>query len=260
MNYYESKYGVLYKGDCLEVMKYIPDSSIDLVLCDPPYGCLDPTQCKWDVVIPLDKMWGALNGVMKRNSAACIFGSEPFSSLLRVSNIHNFKYDWVWKKSKATGHLNAKKRPLLKHEVVSVFNTLRYNPQGLIPLEKPIFSKGDRGKKGRGSSGECYGLAEKDVFRKETNYPLSIIEFRVEQKPLHPTQKPVELMEYLIKTYTNIGDTVLDFTIGSGTTAVAAINTGRKFIGIEMKEDYCEIAKQRIIEAEKKQEDLFGDI
>lgn len=250
--YYESEYGKLYLGDCLEIMPSLQEK-VELVLTDPPYGT---TQCKWDSVIPFDKMWGSIASCLSNNGCVVLFGSEPFSSFMRCSNAENFKYDWVWRKSKATGHLNVKKRPLLKHELVSVFYGGKYFPQGLELLDKPILSKGNRGKKGEGSSGECYGLANKDALRKETGYPLSVIDFKVEQKPIHPTQKPVALMEYLIRTYTNFGDTVLDFTIGSGTTAVAAINAGRKFIGIEKEEKYCEIAKQRIIEAEEKMKEF----
>lgn len=245
--YYESEFGKLFLGDCLEIMPKL-DEKVDLILTDPPYGT---TQCKWDSIIPFDEMWAGITCCTANRGIVVLFGSEPFSSFLRCSNIENFKYDWVWRKSKATGHLNAKKRPLLKHEVISVFYGGLYNPQGLSVLAKPVLSKGNRGKKGEGSSGECYGLANKDILRKETGYPLSVIDFKVEQKPIHPTQKPVALMEYLIKTYTHIGNTVLDFTIGSGTTAVAAINTGRKFIGIEKEEKYCEIAKRRIVEAEE---------
>jgi site-specific DNA-methyltransferase (adenine-specific) len=251
MIYYESKYGVLYKGDCLEVMPSI-QKKVDLVLTDPPYGT---TQCKWDAIIPLDKMWSTI----RSNDITCLivlFASQPFSSVLVCSNLAEFYYEWVWEKSKITGVLNAKRMPVRQHEQILVFANKKarktYNPQG---LEK----KGTITRQGRCS--ENYGRRKEVPYVQEfTNYPRDILRVSSEGKTLHPTQKPVELMEYLIKTYTNIGDTVLDFTIGSGTTAVAAINTGRKFIGIEMNEEYCEIAKQRIIEAEKKQEDLFGDI
>jgi site-specific DNA-methyltransferase (adenine-specific) len=251
MIYYESKYGVLYKGDCLEIMPSI-QKKVDLVLTDPPYGT---TQCKWDAIIPLDKMWSTI----RSNDITCLivlFASQPFSSVLVCSNLAEFYYEWVWEKSKITGVLNAKRMPVRQHEQILVFANKKarktYNPQG---LEK----KGTITRQGRCS--ENYGRRKEVPYVQEfTNYPRDILRVSSEGKTLHPTQKPVELMEYLIKTYTNIGDTVLDFTIGSGTTAVAAINTGRKFIGIEMNEEYCEIAKQRIIEAEKKQEDLFGDI
>lgn len=231
------------QGDCLEIMKQIPDKSIDMVLCDLPYGT---TQCKWDTVIPFAPLWEQYARICI--GAVVLTGSEPFSSLLRVSNLSLFKYDWIWEKSKATGHLDANRRPLKKHEIISVFGNLSiYNPQGLVVKEKPTISKGDRGKKGVGSSGECYGLANKDAIQTHYNYPKSIIPFNVDMKAeFHPTQKPVALFEYLIKTYTNPGDTVLDNCIGSGTTAIACINTGRNFIGIEKEEKYVKIAQDRV--------------
>jgi len=230
-------------GDCLEVMKQIPDNSVDMVLCDLPYGT---TQCKWDTCIPFIPLWEQYKRVCK--GAIVLTGSEPFSSLLRVSNISLFKYDWIWEKSKATGHLDANRRPLKKHESVSVFgNLICYNPQGLIVKDKPTISKGNRGKKGIGSSGECYGLDNKDAIQTHSNYPKSIIPFNVDMKAeFHPTQKPVALFEYLIRTYTNEGDTVLDNCIGSGTTALACINTNRNFIGIEKEEKYWQIATERV--------------
>jgi site-specific DNA-methyltransferase (adenine-specific) len=178
-----------------------------------------------------------------------LFGSEPFSSLLRVSNLKNYKYDWIWEKSKATGHLNSKKRPLVKHELIHIFYKEQplYNPQGLIEKDKPTISKGDRGKKGDGSSGDVYGKATRDALQTHTNYPLSIQKFQVDMKAeFHPTQKPVALMEYLIKTYTNENELVLDFTMGSGSTGVACKNLNRKFIGIELDEKYFTIASERI--------------
>ena len=238
----------LRQGDCLELMKSIPDGSIDAIITDPPYGT---TACKWDSVIPFEPMWAELKRVIKPNGAIVLFGSEPFSSALRMSNIKNYKYDWVWEKSKATGHLNSKKRPLVKHELIHIFYKSQptYNPQGLIEKDKPTISKGNRGKKGIGSSGDVYGKAENDAIQTHTNYPLSIQKFNVDMKAeYHPTQKPVALLEYLIKTYTNEGETVLDFTMGSGSTGVACVNTNRNFIGIELDEKYFEIAKGRIEE------------
>ena len=234
------------KGDCLEKMKEIKSGSVDAIITDPPYGT---TACKWDSVIPFDKMWEQLNRVIKPNGAIVLFGSEPFSSALRMSNIKNYKYDWIWEKSKATGYLNSKKRPLVKHELIHVFYKKQptYNPQGLIEKEKPTISKGSRGRKGEGSSGDVYRRATRDAIQTHSNYPLSIQRFQVDMKAeFHPTQKPVALMEYLIKTYTNEGETVLDFTMGSGTTGVACKNLNRSFIGIEMDDKYFEIAKERI--------------
>ena len=235
----------LLQGDCLERMKDIPDGSVDMVLTDPPYGT---TACKWDSIIPLEPMWEQLKRVIKPNGAIVMTASQPFTTTLIASNMKMFKYCWVWEKSKATGHLNSKKRPLVKHEGIVVFYGKQccYNPQGLIKKDKPTISKGNRGIKGDGSSGDCYGVAKRDAVQTHTNYPLSIVRSVVEQKPVHPTQKPVALMEYLIKTYTNEGDTVLDFTMGSGTTGVACKSLNRNFIGIELDEQYFKIAQERI--------------
>lgn len=197
-------------------------------------------------------MWEQLNRITKSNGAIVLFGSEPFSSALRMSNINNYRYDWIWEKSKATGHLNAKKQPLRKCENILVFykNQCTYNPQYLTKKEVPTINKGNRGKKGNGNSGDCYGYAGKDAIQEYENYPLNIIKFNVEMRPLHPTQKPIALLEYLIKTYTNEKDTVLDFTMGSGSTGVACTYTDRNFIGIELDKTYFDIASKRIKEAQ----------
>lgn len=229
----------LWQGDCLELMKDIPSGSIDLVLTDPPYGT---TACKWDSVIPFEPMWEQLNRIIKPNGAICLFGSEPFSSALRMSNIKSFKYDWIWQKSNVMGFLNAKKRPLKETENISVFNSKIYYPQGLEINEK--------GKNGRGKQTETLGKYEPINKSEYKNYPRTILQFKSE-RGFHPTQKPIALIEYLIKTYTNEGETVLDFTMGSGSTGVACINTNRRFIGIELDEGYFNIAKQRIDEAIK---------
>jgi site-specific DNA-methyltransferase (adenine-specific) len=194
-------------------------------------------------------MWSQLKRIVKPNGAIVLMASQPFTSALVMSNVAMFKYCWVWEKNKATGHLNAKKRPLVSHEEVVVFSKspTNYFPQGLVEKETPSISKGDRGRKGVGSSGDCYGAATKDAVQTHSNYPRSVIQFPVDMKAeFHPTQKPVALMEYLIRTYTNEGETVLDFTMGSGTTGVAAANTGRRFIGIELDQTYYNIAKDRI--------------
>lgn len=233
-------------GDCLEEMKGIPDGSVDMVLTDPPYGT---TQCKWDSVIPFDEMWEQLKRITKPNGAIVMTASQPFTSMLIASNLEMFKYCWTWEKNKATGHLNSKKRPLVAHEDVVIFYRKQpvYNPQGLVLKGKPTISKGNRGKKSGGSSGDCYGRASRDAVQTHTNYPRSIQQIQVAMKAeFHPTQKPVALMEYLIKTYTNEGETVLDFTMGSGTTGVACKNLNRNFIGIELDEAYFNIAKERI--------------
>lgn len=224
-------------------MKNIPDGSIDLVLTDPPYGT---TACKWDSVIPFEPMWEQLNRIIKPNGAVCLFGSEPFSSALRMSNIKNYKYDWIWNKSKAANFILAKKQPLKIHEIISVFNSKIYNPQ----KEKGIYRK----KGGYFVNGECAVIAGAPTVYNDLYYPKSILDFSIannKNSKFHPTQKPVELLEYLIKTYTNEGETVLDFTMGSGSTGVACINTGRKFIGIELEQKYFDIATKRISDAEK---------
>ncbi len=248
----------LLHGDCLELLPTLADGSVDLVLCDPPYGT---TACKWDAVIPFEPMWAAVRRVLKPNGAAVFTASQPFTSALVMSNTREFKYQWVWEKNKATGHLNSKKRPLVAHEDVTVFatGTPIYFPQGVRAKAVPTISKGDRGRKGVGSSGDCYGAATKDAVQTHESFPRSVINFAVDQKAeYHPTQKPVALMEYLIRTYTNPEETVLDFTMGSGTTGVAAVNTGRNFIGIERDPDYFAIAEKRIAEASRMATDSLG--
>jgi len=233
----------LYKGDCLEVMKTIEDNSIDAIITDPPYGT---TACKWDSVIPFADMWEQLHRIIKPNGAIVLFGSEPFSSALRMSNIKNYKYDWVWKKTKPSGHLNAKKQPMRKTEAVSVFYKKQciYNPQGLI---EGVFNN-NRPSRAKKTNGDYVHGKEREIgLSKFTNYPNNILEFpNPNNKTVHPTQKPVALMEYLIKTYTNEGEAVLDFTMGSGTTGVACKNLNRNFIGIELDKKYFKIATNRI--------------
>ena len=246
----DKEYGIdLYCGDCLDVMPGL-DCQVDMTLCDPPYGT---TACKWDSIIPLEPMWLQLKRLAKANSAIVMTASQPFTTTLISSNMGMFKYCWVWEKSKATGYLTAKKRPLVKHEDICVFytNPPAYNPQGLREKAYPTISKGNRGLKGDGAGGECYGdSCKKDTLQTHTNYPLSILKQQVDMMAkFHPTQKPVALMEYLIKTYTQEGETILDFTFGSGTCGVAAVNLGRKFIGIEMEPKYFKIAVKRISEA-----------
>ena len=226
-------------GDCLERMKEIPDGSVDLILTDPPYGT---TACKWDSVIPLEPMWEQLKRIIKPNGVIVLTASQPFTSVLVCSNLSMFAYEWVWVKSKITGVLNAKKMPVRKHESVLVFCdrkcTGTYNAQGLV--RKGTVTK-------QGGNSDNYGNRSSDDYVQEfTNWPRDVLEIKSEGNTVHPTQKPVALMEYLIKTYTNENETVLDFTMGSGTTGVACKNTGRNFIGIELDEKYFEIAKRRI--------------
>lgn len=238
----------LFQGDCIELMNNICEESIDLILCDLPYG---KTNCKWDIIIPFESLWKQYNRIIKPNGAIALFGIEPFSSLLRVNNIKDYKYDWIWKKPKGTGFLNAQKQPLRDVEIISIFykNQCTYNPQltegtpykGKSGKTVKINNKGDT-TYGKFFNGQGY-RNDNDGFR----YPKQVIEFGVvERNTLHPTQKPVELLEYLIKTYTNEEETVLDNCMGSGSTGVACVNTNRNFIGIELNEDYFNTAKQRI--------------
>ncbi len=229
----------LMHGDCLELMKSIPDKSIDMVLTDPPYGT---TACKWDSVIPFDLMWVELKRIMKsEKSAIVLFGSEPFSSALRISNIKEFKYDWIWNKGKAANFANAKKHPLKITELIHVFYSSLYYPQ--------MKTGAKRTKGGYNSKAEAINTTGTPVKISDQYYPKNILNFSTasnKEAGLHPTQKPVALLEYLIKTYTIENETVLDFTMGSGSTGVACKNLNRKFIGIEKDEKYFEIAKNRI--------------
>jgi site-specific DNA-methyltransferase (adenine-specific) len=227
-------------------MQLISDGSIDMVLADPPYGT---TACKWDSVIPFEPMWEQLKRVVKPNGAIVMTASQPFTSALVMSNVKMFAYEWVWVKSKITGVLNAKKMPVRKHEQVLVFSNTKttgtYNPQGLV-AKGTITKQGGNSDNYRSRSSEAY-------VQEWTNWPRDVLEVPSEGKTVHPTQKPVALMEYLIKTYTNEGETVLDFTMGSGTTGVACVNTGRNFIGIELDQEYFEMAQNRIEQAKLKE-------
>ncbi len=230
-------------GDCLELMKSIPDKSVDMVLTDPPYGT---TACKWDVVIPFEPMWEQLKRITKDNGAIVLFGSEPFSSFLRCSNIDMFKYDWVWRKTKPSGHLNAKKMPMRKFEFISIFykKPCCYYPQGLI---EGSFDNNRKWRKSGVNGDHTYGEEKEIGISKFTNYPNNELNYsNPNNNLLHPTQKPVALLEYLIKTYTLENETVLDFTMGSGSTGVACKNLNRSFIGIEKDDKYFEIARKRI--------------
>ena len=242
----------LIQGDCLEEMKGIPDGSIDMVLTDPPYGT---TACKWDSVIDFELMWEQLNRIIKPNGAIVLFGSEPFSSALRMSNIKNYKYDWIWEKDNATGFQLANVMPLKIHENISIFSDGVTYPNSkrrmvYIPQDLKINNKINK----RGSKGGYLtdsGCKINEYVPKFSNYPKSKLIFKRDKNKLHPTQKPLALMEYLIKTYTNENEIVLDFTMGSGTTGVACKNTNRNFIGIEKDEKYFKIAEERINKQEK---------
>jgi len=241
----------LFNGDCLEIMDKLIEEcvKVDAIITDPPYGT---TACKWDSVIPFDEMWLRLNKLIKPNGAIVLFGSEPFSSALRMSNIKNYKYDWVWEKSRPMGFLEAKNKPMKKHENILMFsfgnsangckNRITYNPQGLKEINKKMKNSTDTDNLGNRKSRDV----GTEYIQKHTNYPNTILRFKSASKTVHPTQKPVALMEYLIKTYTNDGELVLDFTMGSGTTGVACKNLDRNFIGIELDSKYFRIARKRL--------------
>ena len=231
----------LFNGDCLKVMPEIESGSVDMILCDPPYGT---TNCKWDSIIPLEPMWEQLKRIIKPKGAIVMTASQPFTTTLIHSNMKMFKYCWYWDKHQGTGFLNAKKQPLRSIEDVVVFykKQCTYNPE-MRPGESYSSKYSD---KNLGS--DCYGHAKEVSVTKDYNgrYPITSIKFKRDKNKIHPTQKPVALMEYLIKTYTNEGESVLDFTMGSGTTGVACQNLKRNFIGIEMDETYFKIAQERI--------------
>ena len=244
------------QGDCLELMPKIEDKSIDMILADLPYGT---TACKWDIVIPFESLWKQYKRTIKDNGAIVLFGSEPFSSHLRLSNIKQYRYDWIWHKNIGGGFALAKKQPLKRHEIISVFYLKQptYNPimGEYSDSTKKRFKNGEKlntNAQRENKTGNIFNLDRTDYifdFNKGT-YPTSVKYFKrphtANNKSIHPTQKPVKLMEYLIKTYTNENDLVLDNVMGSGTTGIACINLNRDFIGMELDKDYFEIAKKRI--------------
>ena len=262
----------LYWGNCLVEMKKIADGSVDLILCDLPYGTTDRKGIEnkgdnrvlsWDTVIPLDQLWEQYRRVLKSTGTVVLTADQPFTSQLVISNLKWFKYEWIWKKKKTTGFLHANARPMKETEDILIFSPLgasgcskkanknmTYNPQGLI--EKNVKKKNSAKRLGKflhqpehmGSGNKL--LHETEYEQKYTNYPSEIIEFGLDKDSIHPTQKPVALMEYLIRTYSNEGETILDNCMGSGTTGVACMNTNRNFIGIEMDENYYKIAEERI--------------
>ena len=239
----------IYNEDCLQGMKRIPDKSVDMILADLPYGT---TACKWDTIIPFELLWEQYERVIKDNGAIVLTGSQPFTSVLISSNIIRYKYSWIWQKNNVGGIFNVKNRPLKTYEEVCVFSKapaanvngvrMAYYPQGLVKVE--IKRKNSERENNRTIRSRPCRLDE--YVQTETGYPKDILQFNSVKKPLHPTQKPIELFEYLVKTYTNEGDVVLDNVMGSGTTAIAAMNTNRNFIGFELDETYYNIANERI--------------
>jgi site-specific DNA-methyltransferase (adenine-specific) len=261
----------LMRGDCLDLMKNIPDNSIDLICCDLPYGTTDVHGGKksknrfleWDNIIPLDKLWVEYKRILKDKGVVCLNADQPFTSKLIMSNLDWFRYEWLWKKNITTGFLLANYRPMKQTEDIIIFspagasassakggNCMTYNPQGLV--EKIVNKKNNKKRLGKFLLNEEFMgknnvlLGEKEYTQKATNYPKEIIEFDMDRQPIHPTQKPVALIEYLVKTYSNEGETILDNCMGSGTTGVACVRTNRNFIGIEMDDNYFELAKERI--------------
>jgi DNA modification methylase len=250
----------LRKGDCLELMRDLPDKSIDAIICDLPYGT---TANKWDTIIPFEPLWEQYKRIIKDNGAIVLFGSEPFSSYLRMSNIKDYRYDWKWDKVIGSGSLNVRYMPLKRYEDVIIFykKTPTYNPQMVLRDKTKLRPCGQFLK-----PNETYGLKKKEqyLYDEDYKYPDTKLEYHSRKNELnskhkiHPTQKPVALLEYLIKTYTNEGETVLDNTMGSGTTGVACVNTNRNFIGMELDDKYFEIAEKRINDTIKdKQCNLF---
>ena len=245
-------YKLLY-GDCLELMKKIPDKSIDLILCDLPFGI---TNSKWDKIIPFDNLWYEYKRIIKDNRAIVLFSAQPFTSKLITSNLEWFKYEWVWVKNNAVGFVNAKLKPMNRHETICVFsngktsngnkNNMLYYPQGLLPYNQPMRSGNKKGKDNTYWRPSLKSSNNEEYIQQWTNYPTTILEFDKVAKAIHPTQKPVPLLEYLIKTYTKENDLVLDNCMGSGSTGVACINTNRNFIGMEFDERYFKIAEERI--------------
>lgn len=235
----------LLKGDCLELMSDIPDNSIDMILCDLPYGT---TACKWDTIIPFNELWKSYNRVIKDNGAIVLFSAQPFTTKLISSNLKHFRYCWYWKKNNVTGGIFCKYQPMRCIEDICVFykKMPTYNPQGLKKLDKIKVSQPQKM--------SVYGKKKNPSFQSYTGYPKHLLEFdniAVGGKRLHPTQKPVNLLEYLIKTYTNEGDTVLDNCMGSGSSGIACINTDRRFIGIEKDTKFYEIAVDRAFNHKK---------
>jgi len=239
-------------GDCLQVMQGIPDGAVDMILCDLPYGT---TQCKWDKNINTESLWDNYKRIISIEGAIVLTARQPFTSYLIISNIEMFKYEWIWDKTIAFGYHNAKNKPMNKHESILVFSKsdcankchsrMNYNPQGLIEVNKEV--RGTRNSKNDDIGHRLSRPSDKQkMIRQFTNFPNSVLSIPSQSQPEHPTQKPVPLFEYLIRTYTNENDIVLDNCLGSGTTAVASVKTGRRYIGIEISPEYAAIAQRRV--------------
>lgn len=231
----------IYKIDCLDGMKMIDDASVDMILCDLPYGVT--ARNKWDVIIPFDKMWEQYKRIRKEDGVIVLTAIQPFASMVVMSNLKLFKYEWIWEKTQGTGFLNAKKQPLRNHEQVLVFYKSQptYNPQmwQSTPYTAKRLDKSYSTNYGKQTRVDTINMDGK-------RYPLTVQKFKYDSNKVHPTQKPIALFEYIIKTYTNEGDLVIDNCIGSGTTAIACMRTGRNFIGMDLSEEYCQIARKRI--------------
>lgn len=253
--YCKTDNGMLFQGNCLELMQKIPDKSIDMILCDLPYGT---SACKWDIIIPFEPLWEQYKRVIKDNGAIVLFGAEPFSSMLRISNLPMYKYDWKWEKPSGANFLNFKFQPAKVHEDILIFGKMAtsYSKQGnmkYIPQMEvgvPYSQKSGKQKNDYSNSTVRSPIDQVITTNEGTRYPRSIQRVCQDKEKLHPTQKPVALFEYLVKTYTNENDIVLDNTCGSGTTAVACENTNRRWICIEMENKYCEVTKNRLVTAQ----------
>lgn len=256
---YKDSLGMCFNGDCLDLMKNIPDKSIDMILCDLPYGT---TKCKWDNIIPFDKLWEQYNRIIKDNGAIILFGKEPFSSLLRCSNLDMYKYDWIWVKDTKSNFAQSGFQPLNNIELISVFSNgyARNFPKGSEMLKQcmiynPQMTDGDEYKIPKATKTTSIfaenhknGKYEHKARDTSKRFPYNLIKFNTDKDKLHPTQKPIALLEYLIKTYTDENMIVLDNTMGSGSTCVACQNTNRKYIGIEKDEEYFDVATNRLKE------------
>lgn len=258
-SYYHTLNGMLFHGDTIEWMSKLPDKSIDCIIADLPYGT---TSCKWDIIIPFDKLWEQYERIIKDDGAIVLFGTEPFSSYLRLSNIKLYKYDWKWIKDKPTNFINCKNAPMRKHENISVFskgmtangskNNMKYFPQGLIEINKKV--SGAKNKEGDTLGYRPSRAKHKGHIQQYTNYPTDVLEFSNKIKNrYHSTQKPVELIQYLIRTYSKENELILDNTSGSGTLAVAAELENRKWICIEKEQEYCDITIKRLQELHNNQ-------